>query len=148
MNNVRLILVVVCLVIFTGLSGFAQNHNPKLLVKYDVQDLTEMKQSPNSTYDFLDYYVDKGFHFVDMPEKTIEYEELKKVNPKTGEIIDDYVITDADLVNFNPLEWNCEIKVDKRGYYRAGNTGRFLIVYSLTPIENRVKNEILFLKKQ
>ena len=147
MNNFRLILVL-CLVIFTGLNGFAQNHNQKLLVKYDSQNLTEMKQSPNYNYDVLYYYVDKGYHFVDMPEKAIQYEELKKVNPQTGEIVEDYVITESDLVDFNPLEWNCEIKIDKRGYYKVGNTGQLLIVYPLPTIENRVENEKRLLKNK
>lgn len=147
MNNFKLILVV-CLVLFAGLSGFAQNHNQKLLVKYDSQSLTELQQSPNSDYEVLDYFVDKGFYFVEMPDKAIDYEELKKINPQTGEVIEDYFITEADLVDFNPLEWNCEIKVDKNGYYKAGNTGKLLIVYQLSKIENRIENEKRILKNK
>jgi hypothetical protein len=107
-----------------------------------------MKQSPNSDYEVLEYFVDKGFYFVEMPDKAIDYEELKKVNPQTGEVIEDYFITEADLVDFNPLEWNCEIKVDRTGYYKAGNTGKLLIVYQLSKIENRVENEKRILKNK
>ena len=140
MNKVKIFLLTV-FVALASVSLFSQNVNSKLLVKFEQETLTEMKQQNSSEFEVLEYYVDRGFHFVDMPDKPIDFEELEKINPKTGETVYDFDLSTIDLDNFNPLEFNCEIKANQKGYYKVGITGKLLIVKHRVDIENKIENE-------
>jgi len=141
------IFLLTMLVSLASVSLFSQNTNSKLLVKYTSETLTEMQLSNSSELDILEYFVDKGFYFVDMPDKPIEFEELVKINPETGETVEDFDMSTIDFNNFNPLEFNCEYKANRKGYYRVGNTGKLLIVRHRIDIENKVENERRVLQK-
>ncbi len=133
-------LPLILLLSFISTNLFSQ-HNEKLLVKYDVASLDQLKQNNPNEYNFLVYYVDKGTYFVEMPSKPINYIDLEKVNPLTGEINNNFSFNDIDFDNFNPLEFNCECDMSHSTYYKVGDTGKLLIVLSRSKIENRVQNE-------
>jgi hypothetical protein len=100
-----------------------------------------MKQQNSNEFEVLEYFVDRGFYFVDMPDKPIDFEELVKINPTTGETVYDFDLSTIDFDNFNPLEFNCEFKATQKGYYKVGNTGKLLIVKHRIDIENKIENE-------
>jgi hypothetical protein len=77
-----------------------------------------------------------------MPSKPIELIELKKINPKTGYVIPDYIITLEDLDDFNPLEYNIYRSSLKNNYFRAGDTGYVIVVQSDEDIDVAVTNEM------
>ena len=133
-------LFLIMFVIAANVFGFSQNHNSKLLSKYDDQVLSEMQTKNESQYEFLKYYVNNGYRFIDMPDKSIQYQELEKINPKTGEPIEDYVITESDLIDFNPLEFSCQYSDNQRNYYKFGNTGKLLIIPTTSDIQLALDN--------
>ncbi len=133
-------LFVIMFVMAANVFGFSQNHNSKLLSKYDDQVLSEMQTKNESQYEFLKYYVNNGYRFIDMPDKSIQYQELEKINPKTGEPIEDYVITESDLIDFNPLEFSCQYSDNQRNYYKFGNTGKLLIIPTTSDIQLALDN--------
>ena len=85
-------------------SGISQNVNQKLLVKYDKIALEKMELSNPIELEYLNLYVTEGYYIGDMPEKYLEYTKLQKINIETGEPIENYIITEKDLLNFNPLD--------------------------------------------
>ena len=133
---------IVSLFIFAvSFSAFAQEFNSKLLVKYDASELTNLKQNAPHQLELLNYYVNDACYFVDMPDKPIEFHELQKIDPQTGEVNYDHVITSNDLIDFNPLEYNCEFNDMFSGYYKVGNTGKLLIIPSSADFEIAIANE-------
>jgi len=127
-------------VLFVG-SLFSQNYNEKLLVKYTDKELSQMQKENPTQLDVLDYFVTEGYTIVDMPDKPIEYIELAKVNPKTGQVDSDYQITMTDLESFNPFEFNCMFDSGKPMYYKVGNTGKLIIVESYFRLQNKAENK-------
>jgi hypothetical protein len=120
---------------------FAQNVNQKLLVKYSNQAVTEMKVQNPDGYNFLEYFVSEACYVIDMPEKRIDFTELQRIDPLTGELSANQVITEEDLDNFNPLEYNIEYLTDQSRYYSAGNTGKIIVVPSYYTIKNAAENK-------
>lgn len=121
--------------------AFSQNYSQKLLVKYTESEIDNLQKQNQSEFDLINFFVTDGYNIVDMPDKPIDYVELKKIDPKTGEIIEGEIITDTDLDNFNPLEYNCFPDARKRGYYKAGNTGKLIIVPTRPALKNRIENK-------
>jgi hypothetical protein len=111
-----------------------------LLVKYDTETLNNIKSKNANEFELLCMFVDNACYFVDMPDKKIDFVELKKINPKTGLIIENYIITEKDLVNFNPLEYNCTLQ-GSSSYYKVGTTGKLLIVPSDSDLRNALENK-------
>lgn len=141
MDKIKQLLLVLLLVSFTSISLFAQNFNEKLLVKYDAESLTQMQQNNSGEFELVNYFVDKGCYFVDMPDKPIEYYELEKIDPVTGESDFSFDFNEFDFDNFNPLEYNCVFDQSRSNYYKVGNTGKLLIVLSRSDMENKIENE-------
>ena len=65
---------------------YAQETNQKLLVKFDANELKEMKKTNSDNFDFLEYYVSEALYFVPLPNKHVDYKELIRINPKTKEV--------------------------------------------------------------
>ncbi|MDD3686657.1 MAG: hypothetical protein PHE56_07815 [Bacteroidales bacterium] len=120
---------------------FAQNANDKLLVKYSDQAITDMKVQDPEGYNFLEYFVSEACYVIDMPEKRIDFTELQRIDPLTGELSANQEITEEDLDNFNPLEYNIEYLTDQSRYYAAGNTGKIVVVPSYYTIKNAAENK-------
>lgn len=127
--------------IFISTICFSQEFNQNLLVKYDKQELESLKTNSKEYFELLNYYVTDGFYFIDMPDKPIDYKELKKIDSRTGEVDETYVITERDMENFNPLEYNCEYHAFKNSYYKLGNTGKLLIIPSKSDFNIAIDNK-------
>ncbi|HOK39252.1 MAG TPA: hypothetical protein P5538_10630 [Bacteroidales bacterium] len=120
----------------------AQEANSKLLSKYSQEELNQFKKDNLKEFYKLNYFVEKGCYIIEMPSKPIELIELKKINPKTGYVIPDYIITLEDLDDFNPLEYNIYRSSLKNNYFRAGDTGYVIVVQSDEDIDVAVTNEM------
>lgn len=118
----------------------AQEINSKLFAKYDQEFLNELKTQNLKELYKLNYFVEQGCYVIEMPSKPIELIELKKINPKTGYIIPDYIITEEDLDDFNPLEYNIYRSALKNTYYKAGDTGYIIVVQSDADLDNAIEN--------
>jgi hypothetical protein len=123
------------------INAFSQNFNEKLLSRYSKAELMELKTGNPEQLELLDFFVSEGFHIINMPDKPIDYIELKKIDTNTGIINHDYMITDADLENFNPLEYNCMYHATEKRFYKAGNTGKLIVVPTSSSMVNRVENK-------
>jgi hypothetical protein len=135
------LLAILLFVFSANIVVFSQSYNSKLLVKYDSQTLAKMEQKNNAQFELLEYFVDNGFNFIDMPDKEIQYIELEKIDPATGEVDDEYIITEADIKDFNPLEFNCIYNDMQRSYYKVGNTGKLLIIPTSSDLCNAIENK-------
>lgn len=135
------VLIVAVFAIFISLASLAQQYNTKLTVKYDVTKLNDLKQNHPDQLEVLNHFVEEGCYFIDMPEKEIDYNELQKVDPKTGEINYDHVITTNDLIDFNPMEYNCIYNDAGSNYYKVGDTGKLLIVPSESDFRIAIENK-------
>ena len=139
----KLLILALMLTIFSA--AFAQEFNPKLLVKYSENELIKMKQISLDFYLTNEFRVTEtmGYYFTDMPTKPgTDVKQLKKININTGAELPD-VITDLDLIDFNPLNYNCVPNFDQYAFYEFGNTGKLLVLFSETRIQKLIEIEKL-----
>lgn len=137
------ILVMILLAFFLKINSiYSQNINEKLLVKYDAQKLETMKNNNPDGYYLLDYFVNKACYVIDMPDKPINYIELRRVNPGTGALAPNqsFTIDEVTSTSFNPLNYNIAYNFDTYNYYKVGETGKLIVVPSLNDLEQSAKN--------
>ena len=146
MKNTKIIFL--CAFVFGFFFCNAQEVNQKLLVKFDANELKEMKKTNLENLNFLEYYVIDALYFVPVPDKPVNYKELVRINPKTKEISENQIITKDDLDNFNPLEYDISYEPDRYTYYLAGNTGMLLVVPSQRDLQLGSDNRVKTLKLQ
>jgi hypothetical protein len=146
MNKIKL-LVILLFVFSANIMVFSQYYNSKLLVKYDSQILANINQKNNSQFKLFEYFNGKGFYFVDMRDKPIKIVELEKIDPLTGETVNDFDLSTIDFNNINPL-FKCNYNDTRNSYYKVGNIGKLLIVTSHDDIENKIENEKRILKNR
>jgi len=126
-------------VLLFTLNSFAQIADNKLSVLYSPEQLSNLKNTMPGSIEYLNYYVNNSYRITDFPtEKPIEHQMLKKVDPVTGEILSGE-ITINDIRDFNPYLFNCKPQMNKRTYYKIGNTGKMLIMYSHKEIQSGFK---------
>ena len=141
-------IIFLCAFVFGFFFCNAQEVNQKLLVKFDANELKEMKKTNLENLNFLEYYVSDALYFVPVPDKHVNYKELVRINPKTKEISENQIITKDDLDNFNPLEYDISYQPDRYTYYLAGNTGMLLVVPSQRDLQLGSDNRVKTLKLQ
>ena len=90
-------IIFLCAFVFCFFFCNAQEVNQKLLVKFDANELKEMKKTNLENLNFLEYYVSDALYFVPVPDKHVNYKELVRINPKTKEISENQIITKDDL---------------------------------------------------
>ena len=142
MNKIKFILIFI--LFFTSVITFAQEFNQKLLVKYDEATLTELKKNNLVEFEYLNLYVTRACSFKDMPDKDIKYTELKKIDINTGEVIEDYELSEEDINNFNPFLYNIKLDYDWNTYYKVGKTGKMLLVWAEKDIRNEAGNIVRY----
>lgn len=135
------ILLLVVLLIFIINFLVAHDPNPKLLVKYSADEILQLKKDSPEQFELLNYFVESGYYFMEMPKKEIEFETLKKIDSQTGQVVDGYVITEEDLSNFNPLNYNCNFRDLKRSYYKVGETGMLLVIPATHELQIALDNQ-------
>lgn len=138
------ICLLIYFLIFTSIFAFSQGFNAKLLVKYDEKTLTELKNNNSVEFEYLNLYVTKACSFVIMPEKPINYIDLKKIDINTGETIENYIINEEDIKDFNPFLYNIKLNYDWNTFYKVGNTGKMLKVWAEKDIRNEAENIVRY----
>lgn len=142
MKKIKFLLVFI--LFFTSVITFAQEFNQKLLVKYDESTLTELKKNNSVEFEYLNLYVTRACFFKDLPEKEIKYTELKKIDINTGEVIENYELSEEDINNFNPFLYNIKLDYDWNTYYKVGKTGKMLLVWAEKDIRNEAGNIVRY----
>lgn len=132
MNRKKMIIVL--LTFFIGANVFSQDYNEKLLVKYAEDEIKTLKKENPQEYELLNYFVENGFRIIDMPDKPIEHKELIKIEDESKQI------TSSDLSGFNPLEYKDCIYGSERQYFKAGNTGKLIIIPKASRLRNEIEN--------
>ncbi|MDA3819211.1 MAG: hypothetical protein PF590_01870 [Candidatus Delongbacteria bacterium] len=117
-----------------AISGFSQDYNEKLLVKYSGEEIQNLKAENPNEFEFLNYFVENGFRIIDMPDKPIDHKELIKIENESKQI------SSSDLVGFNPLEYKDCIYGSERQYFKAGNTGKLIIIPKASQLRNQIEN--------
>lgn len=104
----------------------------KLSIKYDAAYLKTLKEKTPAVFDYIYYFVNHSYEIIDYPVGKV-YPEINKINPKSRVIISE-PITPEDLNNFNIHNFDYSVKYDTRNFYKLGNTGKCLIMYSSSEI--------------
>jgi hypothetical protein len=141
MNMYRYVFFFVLAIVLNYSLCFSQDYSEKLFVKYESSEIEQMKSQNAWDLELLSFFVEEGYYFVDMPEKPIDYITLQRVNPKTGELVSGYNISEKDIEDFNPLNYNCMFDEYKNRYYKVGNTGKLLVVQPAHVLANKIDNK-------
>ncbi|HBS85488.1 MAG: hypothetical protein A2W91_16910 [Bacteroidetes bacterium GWF2_38_335] len=119
--------ILLILLIFAAISVFSQNTgniDTRLYAKYSSEYLEKLRAEHPEKLDYLNFCVHNQCYVVDMPGKPVPAIELTKTEDPG------YQITASDLLNFNMLEYNIFSSVNDQKYYKAGNSGKMIIVRS------------------
>ncbi len=127
-------MIFVILAVIIAASGFSQSFNEKLLVKYSHDEIQQLKADNPNEFELLNYFVENGFRIIDMPDKPIDHKELIKIEDGSKEI------SSSDLAGFNPLEYENCIYGSERQYFKAGNTGKLVIIPKVSRLRNEIEN--------
>ncbi|PLX00408.1 MAG: hypothetical protein C0594_15750 [Marinilabiliales bacterium] len=123
-------------ILFIG-SAIAQvNPDSKLFVKYEPSYFNKYQHKNPEIIEYMNFYVNHSWKIINMPDKEVQSEELKKVDPKTGSLLDEQIVV-SDLDNFNIYLYNCKPDQEKRKYYTIGDTKKMLIIYSHNEITDK-----------
>lgn len=106
--------------------------NPKLYEKYTAEFLEDLSKENPGQIAYLNFYVENACYIIDMPEKPIKCVLLEKKSEDP--------VTAADLEDFNLYEFNVLTKENERRYYKAGNTGKLIVVRSNKEIRRMFEN--------
>lgn len=112
-------------------AGYAQTENvpdARLYARYSSEYLAEIQQSNPGVIDLMNYRLDFSWEIVEIGPKVSEYPELRRFNASTKTI--GSVFSSTDMAGFNIMEWNTESFYDKRNFYRLGDTGKVLVIFS------------------
>ncbi len=148
MNVLIRVLSLLVISIFIVNTLYSRDYSPKLLEKYSYEELKQLETDSPEQFELLSYFVESGYYFMEMPEKAIQYEILKKVDLSTGKIDEGYVITEKDLNDFNPLSYNCNFKDLIRSYYKVGETGMLLVIPTTIELRIAIENKKRMEKKK
>lgn len=130
-------LLLIGVVLFTAFSYAQEQPNSKLCDVYTTQHLANLKNNNPDAITYFNFYVNNSFEIVEAPDKPINKVELKRIDFNTKAILSDEII-ENDLMDFNPLLYNC-VTSDSRTYYSIGNTGKLLVMYSTEEIQVKFK---------
>jgi len=136
-NKVLLLIGAVLLTMYS----FGQQTDSRLSAVYSADEIIKLKQSAPEAIEYFNFYVRNSYVITDfVADKPMDFEELHKINPRTKETLSDQITT-GDLVDFNPYLFSCIPDMDKRKYYKVGDTGKLLIMLSRKEIEKKFRIE-------
>jgi hypothetical protein len=127
-------LFLLMMALFIAANVFSQDYNEKLLVKYSDEEIQNLKAENQNEFELLNYFVENGFRIIEMPDKPIDHKELIKIEDGSKEI------SSSDLAGFNPLEYENCIYGSERQYFKAGNTGKLVIIPKVSRLRNEIEN--------
>ncbi len=129
--------------VLLSIYSYGQQADSKLSVLYTPAEISHFKQNNPDVLEFYNYYVNNATYFTEIPKgKTLKTIPLKKVNPKTGEVLQD-AIQMIDLDDFNPYLFNCKSQNNVNTFYSIQASNKILVMRSTIEIQkmfNRSKN--------
>lgn len=122
------IILVFTLVLFS-FGAFAQSNefDKRLLVKYTIEELSEIKNENPVQFKYLNYCLDKAWYLSPLPK-----EKMKDKNSRIGNI------SIKDINNINFYELNIEIVKDDYQFFAIDGTDQMLVIRS----EDHIKKEL------
>ena len=115
--------------------SYGQQVDSKLNVIYTPEQISHFKQASPDMIAYSNFYVNNATYVTSPPQgKSIETTPLRRVNPKTGEVLQDE-ITMTDMQDFNVYMYNCKSKTNSSTFYSIGNSGKILVMRSSTEIQ-------------
>ncbi len=111
-------LITLCLLFSNFLSAQSNNFDQRLLEKFTQDELENMKINNQIEFNTINYSMDHGYYFVDIP-KTKDYNERL-----SGEVVIN------DLNNFNFLLLNIDFLEADYQYFKVRNMDKLLVVKS------------------
>jgi hypothetical protein len=125
----RYLLLPLFILIFGAANAQTENNpDARLFVRYSADYLTEIQQSNPGLISLMNYRLDFSWQIVEIGPKVSEYPELHRFDANTKSV--GSAFTSSDMAGFNIMEWNTESFYDKRNYYRLGDTGKVLVIFS------------------
>ena len=123
--------------------SYSQQADLRLSAVYSAEEISKLKQSAPDAINYFNFYVSNSYIITDfVADKPMDYKELHKIDPRTKEVLSDDIRT-SDVIDFNPYLFDCTPDMDKRTYYKMGDTGKLLIMLSRKEINKkfRIKNK-------
>lgn len=104
-------------------------YDARLLSRFTAEELTAAQANDQQFIQRHLFELDYGYEILDiLPEKAQSLEPLKYFNGHTEEVLNE--VESLDDVSFNLFEYCYERDLEGSRYYKIGNTGKVLHVFS------------------
>ena len=117
---------------FISMLSYSQtaNFDARLLIRYNLEELNNLKQTEPQFVEYLTYKLDHSYFFISIDINTDKvYPMLYEIDYST-KIIQNTQVENVDPNNFNILKYSIESNPKNRIVYRIGNSGLGLALYS------------------
>ena len=120
--------------------------DPRLYQCYDSSFLDTLMIYRSNLIIYLNYYLDNAYFIADLPpNKSLDIPDVSEVLIIPRKEADKYRNFDLNVEGYNPANWNIlrynfKRSFDDRTYYKLGNTGKVLVFYSGSEL-NEMFNE-------
>ena len=122
-------LVLALTLVLFSFGAFSQSNDidKRLLAKYTIEELSEIKVENPEQFKYLNYCLDKAWYITSLPK-----EKAKKGDGRVGSI------SIKDINNINIYELNIEIIKDDYQFFAIEGTDKMLVIKS----EDHIKKEL------
>ncbi|MFC2100291.1 hypothetical protein ACFLRZ_00530 [Bacteroidota bacterium] len=120
--------------------------DPRLYECYDSTFLDTLKIYRSDLIIYLNFFLDNAYFIADLPpNKSLNIPDVSEVPLIPRKDSDKYRNFDLNVEGYNPANWNMlrynfKRSFDDRTYYKLGNTGKVLVFYSGSEL-NEMFNE-------
>ena len=122
----KTILILITLFISNFIIAQTEEFDKRLLDKFSQSELSEMKINSPDRFKTIEYCLDHGYYFVDIPDS-------KDINERiSGEVIID------DINNFNLLLLDITFLENDYQYFKIKNMDKLLVIKSGTHIYEEI----------
>lgn len=113
----------------TAVAQKSNDVDKKLLAKYSLEELEEIKKSNESTYNFHVKVLSNGWYLTDFPKK--------KAQQSKGRYTD-ITLTQAEMDDFNMYQHNIELLENDYQYFRVNGGEKMLVIRSIDHINQLI----------
>ena len=120
-------IILTSLMLLLSIVSFSQTSasRTKLLKGYSDEELVELENSDKNTYSILNYSIEKGYSFSEVPAKK-------------GMVAKTIKLSSAQMSNFNYLEHGIKITTENQ-YFLIAGTNKMLTIQGSLPISYQLK---------
>ena len=122
-------LIIIASFLLISSVAISQTASDKVQEAFSAEKITELQENNPEKLEYWNFYADKVFVFNPNAKSADSFDDISTLEPKYEDVP---VLTaeNFDAETFNPLLYNIELKDKELQYFKVGNSGSVLMIYS------------------